>query len=246
MNRIVLAALALLFCAALSAQSTCEIPGLYEAPACGNQLEYNGHFYETVMIGTQCWFTENLRTTTYRDGTPITSNLDNATWAGASSGVTTVYGESDSGTVYSGNTDVSANLDAYGRLYNWYAVDHATLNAGQELCPTDWHVPSDAEWTTLRDGLGGASAAGEKMKEAGTTYWNTAGGTNESGFLGRPGGYRAPAGSMSFEGSRAYFWSSTDPEPDKASAVCLSHTSSSASDDAYTWKHGFSVRCVKD
>jgi uncharacterized protein (TIGR02145 family) len=65
------------------------------------------------------------------------------------------------------------------------------VNTGK-LCPTGWHVSSDAEWTTLADFLGGLSMAGGKMKESGTTHWlspNT-GASNESGFSGLPGGFR--------------------------------------------------------
>ncbi|MFM7771062.1 MAG: fibrobacter succinogenes major paralogous domain-containing protein, partial [Bacteroidota bacterium] len=47
----------------------------------------------------------------------------------------------------------------YGKLYNWYAVNDA-----RGLAPVGYHIPSDAEWTTLADSLGGAEYAGTKMK----------------------------------------------------------------------------------
>ena len=80
----------------------------------------------------------------------------------------TKYRNSDTITTtwaYNGN---ESNVSTYGRLYDWYA---ATDSRG--LCPTGWHLPTDAEWTTLTDYLEGLSVAGGKLKEAGTTHWNS-------------------------------------------------------------------------
>lgn len=71
-----------------------------------------------------------------------------------------------------------------GLIYNCRAVDDA-----RSLCPSGWHVPTDSEWTVMTDFLGGESVAGGKMKTA--FGWHNGGnGTNSSGFLGLPGGYR--------------------------------------------------------
>jgi len=97
--------------------------------------------------------------------------------------------------------DNSSNCNKYGRLYTW----NAALNA----CPNGWHLPSDAEWTTLTNYLGGASVAGTKMKS--TSGWIDGGnGTNESGFSALPGGYRNSSGSFYFLGETGIFWSSTE------------------------------------
>jgi len=63
----------------------------------------------------------------------------------------------------------------------------------QGVCPSGWHVPSDAEWTTLTDSLGGLSVAGGKMKETGTTHWNSpnTGATSSSGFTAFGSGYHS-------------------------------------------------------
>ena len=115
---------------------------------CGVPVTYDGHSYATVEIGNQCWFAENLRTTVYADGSPIPEVTGNSAWAGLSTGARCDY------------VNYASNVATYGRLYNWYAV-----NTGN-LCPSGWHVPTDLEYTTLTDFLGGASVAGGAMKSS--------------------------------------------------------------------------------
>ena len=145
-----------------------------DAFTCGTStVTFDGHDYSTVEIGDQCWFAENLRSTQYADGSTILEVTDGTTWAATSDGARAAYGND------------ANNLSTYGYLYNWHAVNNA---AG--LCPTDWHVPTDDEWTTLTTHLGGESGAGEFMKSS--DDWN---GTNTSGFSALPGGYRSSSGS---------------------------------------------------
>ena len=139
------------------------------------------------IICAQSWATLNLDVTTYSDGTLIPEVTDNTTWAGLTTGAWCYY-----------NND-AANNTTYGKLYNWYAAvgiyDAASLanpDLRKKLAPLGYHVPTDAEWTTLTSCLGGESVAGSKMKETGTSHWlvpNTDA-TNSSGFTGLPGGGR--------------------------------------------------------
>ena len=75
-------------------------------------------------------------------------------------------------------------------------MQYVTTGGAKGICPTGWHLPTDAEWTTLTDYLGGVDVAGGRMKsigaiEAGTGLWVTpTGATNESGFTALPGGLR--------------------------------------------------------
>jgi uncharacterized protein (TIGR02145 family) len=96
---------------------------------------------------------------------------------------------------YCYNNDI-ANCNIYGGMYEWNeAMQYDTTEGAQGICPDGWHIPTDAEWTTLTTFLGGESVAGGKMKEAGFAHWyspNT-GATNESGFTGLPGGAAAAA-----------------------------------------------------
>ena len=93
--------------------------------------DIDGNIYNTVSIGTQCWTKENLKTTKYKDGTAIPTGLNDAEWANTTTGAYAIYDNN------------AANNTTYGKLYNWYAV-----NTGN-LAPAGWHVPTDAEWTTL-------------------------------------------------------------------------------------------------
>ena len=110
--------------------------------------DIDGNAYNKVTIGRQTWLVENLRTTKYNDGTLIPLVQDNTAWSNL---ITPGYCWFDN--------DEVANKNPYGALYNWYAV-----NTGK-LCPSGWHVPTDTEWTTLIDNLGGLDVAGGKLKE---------------------------------------------------------------------------------
>ena len=153
--------------------------------ACIDQpcLDIDGNVYKTVQIGTQTWMAENLKTTRYNDGSQIPYITDLIDWAQLIEFEKFVEcPQLTKGTYYWFDND-SSNKDIYGAIYNWYAVDRGNL------CPTGWHVPTDAEWTKLEYFLGGTQIAGGKLKESGTTHWlspNT-GATNESGFTALPG-----------------------------------------------------------
>jgi uncharacterized protein (TIGR02145 family) len=198
--------------------------------ACGTStVTYDGHNYTTVQIGSQCWFKENLRNDNYNDGTAIPGSMDNATWTTTTSGAQAIL-----------DADSVANFATYGRLYNWYAVNNA---AG--LCPTGWHVPTDAEWDSLTTFLGGVSGAGNAMKS--TTGWPSGdGGTNSSGFSALPGGLRYfDNGNFYFQGTNGYWWSSSPSGTNAWWRNLLSGHSNVLRNDYYP-RNGFSVRCVRD
>ena len=145
---------------------------------CGNTLvdSRDNQTYTTLQIGTQCWMAENLNI-----GTLINSNNDQT-----NNSIIEKY-------CYDNST---TNCSTYGGLYQWdEMMQYKTTEGVQGICPVNWHIPTDAEWTGLTDFLGGESVAGGKMKttgtiEAGTGLWlspNT-GATNSSGFAALPGG----------------------------------------------------------
>ena len=202
-------------------------------------VTFDGHTYALVGIGSQCWFKENLRSDNYRNGDPIPGDLNGSNWISTSSGAQTVYGEGISA-VYSGSSDEGANLDSYGRLYNWYAV-----NDVRGLCPTGWHVPSDGEWTVLENALGGSSAAGTALKSssADSPPWD---GSNSSGFSALPGGGRYEEnGSFYYQGEFGNWWSSSSFGSLSWRLLLGTGSSGSSRDGGYR-KVGFSVRCLKD
>ena len=210
--------------------------------SCGDPLEYQGYNYETVQIGYQCWFAENLRSENYENGDAIPSNLDDSDWQNTTSGAVAVYGEGNGGCVNSSPDgdacDEVWSLNEYGRLYNWHAVDDA-----RGLCPSGWHVPSNAEWTVMIDELGGHDVAGGKMK---TTFgWNGgSNGSNSSGFSGLPGGLRDDNGSFGDSGTNGDWWSSSSNAPYSWARFLYVHESVGhyVSNQSY----GFSIRCIQD
>ncbi len=190
-----------------------------------------GNVYHTVTIGTQVWMVENLKATKYNDDTSIPLVTDATDWQNLS---TPAYCWNDN--------DEATYKATYGALYNWY-----TVNAGN-LCPTGWHVPSDAEWTTLTTFLGGEDVAGGKLKEAGTTHWLSPNeeATNESGFTALPGGDRWFNGTFPGIGAGGYWWSSTEHSSSFAWYRFMYYLLGYVDRDYDAKEVGFSVRCVKD
>jgi len=196
----------------------------------GTMTDQDGGVYKTVTIGTQTWMAENLKVTTYNDGTTIPNVTDATAWSELTTGALCDY------------ENTPSNSATYGKLYNWYAV-----NTGK-LCPTGWHVPSDAEWTTLTDYLGGASVAGGKLKETGTTHWNSPNtdATNETGFTALPGGLRFNIGAFHFIGGYGNWWSATEGSATHAWDRNMDSRYSSVGRSNFDKELGFSVRCVRD
>lgn len=226
--------------------------------ACGSTSsvsDVDGNNYNTVSIGTQCWTKQNLKVTKYNDGiTPIdydasggpTGGGSGQAWSGQNKGAYTVYGnESSSGT----------NATNYGLLYNWYAVAGIISSGGlpsKNICPIGWHVPTDAEWSTLTTYLGGDGVAGGKMKSTGTTYWDSPNidATNSSDFSAIPGGYRHHInGNFNDIRSYAYFWSASEA-PSTAGNLAwfrwVTNAGGGVTQNGIDKRRGMSVRCLKN
>lgn len=191
----------------------------------------DGNTYATTQIGTQRWLAENLKTTTYNDGTAIPNVTDNATWAGLS---THAYCWYDNDITYK---------DVYGALYNWYVIDNP-----KNVCPAGWHVPSDCEWLKMIDYLGGQSVAGGKLKETGTTHWTTnVDATDELCYTGLPGGARNYTdGTFTNIQANAYFWTGT---PYSSTGAWYKRFNSNDAGIYYGGslkKIGTSIRCIED
>jgi len=206
-------------------------------PAPTTVTDFDGNVYQTVVIGTQTWMVENLKTTHYRNGDPITNITDNTAWVNTYSGFIGAWCD------YANN---AANGTKYGHLYNWYAVANVA-----NLAPAGWHIPSPAEWTTLSNYLGGTYAAGGELKEAGIVNWVTpnTGATNSSGFTALPGGYRgASDGVFGGIGTSAQFWTSTGNQAGDymGTYYYLLNTDGYFVPTSNYVTFGFSVRCIKD
>ena len=200
-----------------------------------NITDAESNSYKTVYIGTQQWMAENLKVTKYNDGTAIPNITDNTQWQNNTTGAWAYF-----------NND-AANNAKYGKLYNWYTVSK-TSNGNKNVCPTGWHVPTDAEWTVLTDYLGGESVAGGKMKEVGTSNWNypNTDATNASLFTGLPGGNRSGNGGYYGVGYDGYWWSSTEDSTGSAWTRGLFSGSGVAASYNDVKADGLSVRCLRD
>ncbi len=226
---------------------------------CGTSTltDVDGNVYNTVLIGNQCWMKENLKTTKYRNNTPIEyPGSNNSAWQNNTTGA---YAWSEN--------DISWK-DSYGALYNWHAV-----NNSNGLCPSGWHVPSDAEWTQLVDyvvaqgfpnqwdnpnGAGNALKSCRQLNsplggDCNTTEhprWNSHGihhGFDEFGFSGLPGGLRWDDGSYyQVVGGGGYWWSSTESSASYAWYRLLIYFDGNGPRSNTSKGLGFSVRCLRD
>lgn len=198
--------------------------------------DIDGNVYNTVIIGTQIWMAQNLKTTKYRNGdvigttTPATLNISNSTTY-----PTPIYQWAYGG--------IESNVATYGRLYTWYAVKDS-----RKVCPIGWHLPSDTEWNTLITYLGGVNVAGGKLKETGSTHWKTpnTGATNSSGFTALPKGDRVDSGEFLSMGEYGYWWSSTEYDTSNSWYLYIRSLSGDTGLSKYRNGSGFAVRCLKD
>ncbi len=197
----------------------------------GTVTDIDGNIYHIITIGTQVWMLENLRTTKYRNGDPIPKVTDDHQWSRLTNGA------------YCDFENDNKNAETYSHLYNWFAVTD-----NRNIAPTGWHLPTDAEWTTLTNYLGGENAAGGKLKEPGLSHWGTPndGANNSSGFTALPGGYRQDDGSFYNINDDATWWSSSVNNPQNARGRNVNYNYSYVTKDSYNKNSGFSVRCVKD
>ncbi len=206
--------------------------------------DIDGNVYNTLQIGSQVWFKENLKVTRLNDGTQIQYVTNNQTWTGMT---TPGYCWPDN--------DESAHKDIYGALYNYYAV------ATNKLCPSGWHVPSDNEWKQLEMFAGMSQAEaniegdhrgtdeGGKLKEKGTTHWASpnSGATNIYGFTALPGGWRS--GTTGVVGAPGYggdLWSSTEIDANGAYDRGFNYDRADISRNYELKTQGYGVRCIKD
>jgi len=192
-------------------------------------VDADGNSYQTVIIGSQTWMVENLKTTKFNDGTDIPLVTNPVAWKGLS---TPGYCWYDNDLTYSEN--------AYGALYNWY-----TVNTGK-LAPTGWRVPTDADWATLAAYVQGD---GGKLKEKFNINWaspNT-GATNATNFTALPGGGCGNNdGTFSGLGNSAFWWSATEIDALKVSLWSVKYNNADIEQSNSAKLNGFSIRCVKD
>ncbi len=197
-----------------------------------DSIEYNGHTYKTVTIGSQTWFAENLQTTKYNDGTDIPNVTDAKEWSELSTPAYCWY-ENDYET-----------YGKYGALYNAWVFDE-DKNGGKNICPEGWRVPTEEDWNILIEYLGGKEVAGGKMKS--TELWDepNKGATNESGFNALPSGTRVFFnGAFQHNGSSINLWMQKI-QGANAFGKNLNNESEEANFFGLSAKSGHCIRCIK-
>ncbi len=217
-------------------------------PNAGNATDADGNVYQSVRLGTQVWTVENLRTTKYNDGTPIPHVTVKTHW----SNLTTP------GYCFYNNSTDAAYQEKWGALYNWYAV-----NTGK-LAPAGWHVPTVAEWDTLRNYLIGngynwdGTMSGNKIGKslASKTDWSSSSSTgevgndltsnNRTGFSALPGGCRGSHGNFNGQSNYGFWWSATELDASNAYFRPLYYDFQVLARDYLNKWYGFSVRLVRD
>ena len=239
-----------------------ELDYLKNLAGVGTVTDIDGNTYRTIKIGNQSWMTENLRTTRYANGDNILTDLSDELWGNITIGAYAIYPHES----VDGINSEEEMVEAYGKLYNWYAVDD-----DRGLCPEGWRVPSDDDWTQLVDYIGdqgfpntndvnGAGNALKSCRQDGSPLgsdcdtsehprWNSHGthsGFDEFGFSALPGGRRWTDGSFHDLGVSGNWWSST--EYSSLSAWLLALRSFAGNVDPYPIMKlsGFSLRCVRD
>jgi uncharacterized protein (TIGR02145 family) len=191
--------------------------------------------YKTVKIGTQVWMAENLRTTKYRNAESINNATEDSAWMKVNTGAYCSFEY--------GNEDPKI----YGCYYNWYAI-----NDSRSIAPVGWHVPTDAEWTTLINYLGGDTVAGLKIQVSGYSWWGSYGATNETGFTAVGTGFVGNTtgfldGTILDIWGCTYWWSSTEFNTSDAWCRNLNYSDNNKVYRCNSPKgYGYSVRCIKD
>lgn len=225
-------------------QSQLDSISYSEGIATSTMTDQDGNIYQTVKIGNQWWMAENLKVTTYRDGTAIAKVIDNNTWKTLTSGGFCAY------------NNVEENVDTYGYLYNWYVISDS-----RNIAPEGWHVPTDEEWKELEKCLGMSQEVSNSSGWRGTTEGCKLAGNSaiwtdgvldqnsafdSSGFSALPGGYRSNNDFFDDLGNFGHFWSSSESGLNFAMYRTISYMHTNILRASYITRYGFSVRLVRD
>jgi len=181
--------------------------------------------YETVKIGSQTWMAKNLNYAL-------------------------------SGKCYDND---EANCNIYGRLYDWATAmdlpgdcNSASCQSRigvkhRGICPSGFHIPTDAEWDALYSYAGGMSGAGTKLKAASgwMVYSGRPSGTDTFGFAALPGGFGNSNDNFYSVGYRSFWWSSSENTASYAYGRGM-HYHEKAYQDKYIKSSLFNVRCIKN
>ncbi len=199
--------------------------------------DIEGNYYATVIIGSQEWMAENLKTSKYSNGVNIPNITDNIQWNDLIDGAYCFY-----------NNDASNN-QTYGKLYNYYSVI-----SSNNLCPNGWHISNITEWDELRNFLDPTDATSGGQMKSNSSLWTSpnVGATNSSGFSAIPGGFRnnseptSGIGVFSGKGTMAFFWTSEEANLLSAYDRYLINVDDPLFTSADNKNDALSIRCMKN
>jgi len=213
---------------------------------CGDNITYGGETYTTLLIGSQCWFGRNLNI-----GTRVNNAVN--------------QGDFSSGIQKYCYNDLDSNCDIYGGLYQWHMAagknqacdalnctanptDICCTSFGSGICPSGWHLPTYNDAVALGAYLGGTGIAGGKLKESGTTHWDSpnTGADNSSGFTGLPGGRRNSTGGFASLGNTGDFTSTSYLISSRYHWGLMANSVGMSIGSYDPGAFGWSVRCIKD
>ncbi len=224
----------------------------------GKVTDIDGNDYKTVKIGNQIWMAENLRVTNYNNGDAIPTGLSDEDWEDTTEGAYAIFDHNHN--TADGINSTEEMVEAYGKLYNWYAV-----NDPRGLCPEGWKIPSDEDWTDLTDYVESINEVniGNQLKSCRQINSPIEGecnvewdehpqwyqhddhfGTNGFGFSAFPGGYRWIDGG--FASGNGSWWSSTETSSTGAWHRGMSYSYGGVFRNNYDKAIGCSLRCVRD
>ena len=205
-------------------------------PSAETVTDADGNVYQTVTIGSQTWMIENLKTTSFNDGTPIVENDGFGGW-------NTTFGQyqwADTRDL-SNYYDPMLPVDFYGAAYN-----EAALASGK-LAPSGWRIPSEQDWLELVAFLAGDGFAGIESAALKTSFgWNSfsGNGLDAYGFRGLPGGYVSSFGGATGAPVIAT-WATTEATATRRLVVNLLDNASVLFAENSTLL-GATVRCIKE
>lgn len=200
-----------------------------------DQIHFNNYTYPLVEIGGHCWFKENLRTTSFRDGSDIFLVESGAVWGNQVSAAATAPG---------GLSMLGLN---FGLLYNWHAVID-----DRGLCPTDWYPADSLAWSEAISIAGGPDIGAPAMRVPGNQIigdgvWemNNEDATNITSFSALPAGYRLPNGNYGGLYSTGQFWGGESLGNTNARSYYINQSLSNVGITQNSKSLGLSVRCTR-
>lgn len=240
-------------------------------PGFATVTDVDGNAYHVVTIGFSEWTVENLRVRRYNNGDPIPTGLRDDEWENTTEGAYAIYPH-EGGPAQEDVEGINSDEDmvsAYGKLYNWFAVEDA-----RGLCPEGWSVPTDDDWTQLVDylmekyglhnnwGLSGIDGVGNALKSCRQVNSPLGGscntirhprwsmhyshyGMNMVGLSLLPGGTRIPSGYFFLLGKFGYWWSADEHSTNYAWSREASKDTGNISRYFPDKSSGLSVRCIR-